>query len=164
MYNTNGNGKAKQSWHVKWTDISMTHYGNGLNGIQVPPPNPPNSPTWKPYPAPTKRPASPGVRSFYNPITLRISVPDKKYDKIAIQLYQNGSMNSVKGNYANLKLNLTADLEIRTVLAGLSYVNESNRPDKTLLRNWIAALKGLNRFRQNEQAIRHTIHTMENKL
>jgi len=81
MYNTSAAAPRNQTWHGQWVDGTMQVFGTGLPGLTTPPP--PNN-NWDSFPIPTHRPASPGARSFTNPISCGVTIPNTRYDAIAL--------------------------------------------------------------------------------
>jgi uncharacterized protein DUF4157 len=155
MYSTNPAGPGS-TWHRAWTTTAMQQFGA------------PGAPPAPPAPAPphlqaTHQPASPGARSFANPITMRIAVPDGHYDAVAATLYGAVNIDTIKNDYNLIAGAVTAQQEMQEIMKGLQYANlhlANHQAALTARANqWTNALTNAiaaAAFRQNLQALRYT--------
>ncbi|OPC77587.1 hypothetical protein B4N89_44680 [Embleya scabrispora] len=139
------------TWHTAWTTVPM---------IPIPAPIPVVP---APHPAPTHQPATPGVRSFANPLTMRVTGPVTRWNTIADTLYGAVATNTIWDAYGNIAGAADADAEIREVLKGLRYANVqlglADRGSKVRNDAWVLALThavAAARFPENVQALLHT--------
>ena len=86
MYNTNP-AVPGNTWHGTWTTTPM-------QPIAAPGPAPA-----APHAAATHEPVSPGALGFANPITMRMTVPDARYDAIAAAQYGAVAINTIKNDH-----------------------------------------------------------------
>jgi len=155
MYNTSP-ANPGDTWHQAWTSTPMVAFG--APGVPAAPPA-----TAAPHLPATHVPQSAGARSFANPITMRVAVPDDRYDTIAAGRYGAVNLNNIKNDHNLIMAAGTAQQEMLEVLKGLQYANAhlaGPRPARTARANsWANALTlaiGVAQFRQNLQAIRYT--------
>ena len=85
------------------------------------------------------------MRSFANPITLRVTRHETRWDAIADGLYANAALNTIKDHHNLIAGAADADTEIRHVLKGLRYANvrlaAHKKGDPTRLHSWVVALQ-----------------------
>jgi hypothetical protein len=150
MYNTNP-AAAGDSWHQAWTTTPM----------QVIPGAP--AAVAPPHLAATHRPTSPGALSFANPITMRLGVPDARYDAIATAQYGAANVAVIRNDHGLIAGALDAQQELLEILKGLQYANTclaaGQAGDANVNQQWVIALTHAltaATFRGNLQAIRHT--------
>ncbi|MGW2051541.1 eCIS core domain-containing protein [Streptomyces sp. NPDC001858] len=150
MYQTDP-AAAGTTWHTAWTSTPM---------VAIPAPVPVVA---GPHLAPTHQPATPGVRSFANPITLRMARAETRWDTIANALYGGVAVNTIKNDHNLIPLAADADAEIRQVLKGLRYANvrlaAQEKGDPARIHSWALALNNavaLHRFEENTQALLRT--------
>ncbi|MEV4556254.1 DUF4157 domain-containing protein [Kitasatospora sp. NPDC049285] len=146
---------AGTTWHAAWTTVPMA---------AIPPPVPVVAP---PHPAPTHQPVTPGVRSFANPITLRVARPEARWDAIADTLYAAVALNTIKDDHNLVGPAPDAHTEILNVLKGLRYANvrlaaaQNGDPGRTAA--WLLALHNAvaaHRWEGNIQALLYTYGRM----
>ncbi len=150
MYNTNP-AAAGDTWHQAWTTTPMQVIPGAPAAVAAPH-----------LPA-THRPVSPGALSFANPITMRLAVPDARYDAIATTLYGAANMAVIRNDHALIAGAPDAQQELLEILKGLQYANTclaaAQAGDANANQQWVLALtRALTaaRFRANLQAIVHT--------
>ena len=110
MYNTNP-AVPGNTWHGTWTTTPM-------QPITAPGPAPA-----APHAAATHEPVSPGALGFANPITMRMTVPDARYDAIAAAQYGAVAINTIKNDHNMIVGAPDAHQELLNVLKGLQYAN-----------------------------------------
>ena len=156
IYNTNPAAPGA-TWHQAWTTTPMHAFGAGPGAPPAPPaPGPPHLQA-------THEPASPGARSFANPITMRVAVPDSRYDTVAATLYGAVNLDTIKNDYNLIAGAATAQQEMQEVMKGLQYANAHLAGHQAALtaraNQWTNALTNAiaaAAFRQNLQALRYT--------
>lgn len=161
MYNTSPAAPIAQTWHGCWSNVPMVAYDGGLAGIAP-------IPALGAFPAPTDRPASPGARSFVNPISMRVSVPNNTYSQIAQTLYQGLGVNNVKNDHNLIAGAGDAHQEAQHILKGLYYANErlnhNHGGSVVRINAWIAALNGVLmpvRYSQNALLLNYTLQRLQ---
>ncbi|MER5863219.1 DUF4157 domain-containing protein [Kitasatospora sp. NPDC002040] len=143
---------AGDTWHTAWTTTPMA---------AIPAPVPAVAP---PHLAPTHQPVTPGVRSFANPITLRVARPETRWNAIADTLYAAVALNTIKDDHNLVGPAPDAHTELINVLKGLRYANvrlaANNHGDPARTAAWLLALHTAvanpNRHEGNVQALLHT--------
>ncbi|WP_405586705.1 DUF4157 domain-containing protein [Streptomyces sp. NBC_01190] len=131
MYQTTPGGPG-DTFHSAWTSTPMQ---------VIPPPVPVVA---GPHLPPTHRPVSPGARSFTNPVTLRMTGAEDRWDAIADTLYGAVATNTIKNDHNLIAPAATADAEVREILKGLRYANRRlaahDRGDPARVNAWILAV------------------------
>jgi hypothetical protein len=147
MYQTDPAG-AGSTWHQQWTTTPM-------QPIAVPPPGM--------VPIPDREPVSPGAKGFANPITLRLVVPDARWDAIAAAQYGGVNINTIKNDHNLIAGAALASAEIAQVLKGLQYANyhinrnEAGAAARVLAwSNALTAAYAAAQFRENLPVIQYT--------
>ncbi|MEU0936371.1 MULTISPECIES: DUF4157 domain-containing protein [unclassified Embleya] len=150
MYQTDPAG-AGTTWHTAWTSTPM---------VAIPPPVPAVP---LPHPAPTHWPATPGVRSFANPLTMRMGRARDRWNIIADTLYAAVATATIENDHGMIGTAADAHAEIRNILKGLRYANvqiaANNKGTKARNDAWVLALTNAmaaRRFEGNVQALQHT--------
>lgn len=154
MYSTNP-AAAGSTWHTSWTSTPMQLIAPAPAAIGI-------------HAAATHEPVSPGARSFANPITMRVVVPNARYGALAAGLYGAVNINTIKDHHNLVAGAADADQELREVLKGLQYANAhiaANQAGRTSRRNaWDAALLSASaaaRFRGNRAAILYALSRIQ---
>jgi hypothetical protein len=147
MYHVGG----PDSWHDQWTNTIMAPFAGAAPGGV--------------YRTANQAPVSPGARSLYNPITMRMTVPTARYDAIAATRYNGVNLDTIKDTFNMLALATTPAEELDRVLAGLQYANShlaADRPGRApRVASWqaeLTAAQGLARFNHaNGPVIAYTL-------
>jgi hypothetical protein len=157
MYNTNPAAPGA-TWHQAWTTTPMQGFGAGPGAPAAP------AAPGLPHLQATHQPASPGARSFANPITMRVAVPDRHYDTVAETLYAAVNLDTIKNDYNLIAGAATAQQEMLEVMKGLQYANVHLAGHQAALtaraNQWTNALTNAiaaAAFRQNLQALGYTL-------
>jgi hypothetical protein len=144
MYDTNS--ASAQNWHTSWAAVPMAAI--------VPAPVAPVGTV------PTYQPHVPGTLGFANPITMRVSVPDARWEAIAAQRFAT-QVEGIKNDHNQLAGAATAHDQAIIALKGLQYANDhlaANRAgDATRIDAWghaLATAFGAAAFPQNLQLLR----------
>ena len=144
MYDTTP--ASAQNWHTSWAGVPM---------VAIAP-----APVAPVGTVPTYQPQVPGTLGFANPITMRVSVPDARWEAIAAQRF-GAQVEAVKDDYNQLGGAATAHDQALAALKGLQYANAhlaGNRSgDTTRIDGWgqaLATVYGANAFPQNRQLLR----------
>jgi hypothetical protein len=145
MYQTNP-ANPGDTFHSTWTGTPMQ---------AIPAPVPAAVP---PHLAATHEPVSPGARSFTNPLTMRVTGAETRWDAIADTLYGAVATNTVKNDHNLVVLAATAEAEVREILKGLCYANRRlaahDKGDPARVNAWILAVGNVAtapRWQQNVQ-------------
>lgn len=145
MYQTTPGGPG-ETFHSAWSSTPMQ---------VIPPPAPAAA---APHLAPTHQPVSPGARSFTNPVTLRVTGAETRWDAIADTLYGVVATDTIKNDHHLVALAGTADAEVREILKGLRYANrrlaKHDRGDPARVNAWALAVGAVAtgpRWQQNVQ-------------
>jgi len=149
MYQTNPAAPGS-SWHQQWTTTPMQ-----VIGAPAAPP--------APHPVPTHEPVSPGAKGFASPITLRVVVPNARWDAIAAAQYGAVNIDTIKNDHNLIAGAGTALAEITQVLKGLQYANhhlnqnEAGAAARVLAwNNALTAAHAAALFRENLPVIQYT--------
>ncbi|OON80632.1 hypothetical protein B1H18_12230 [Streptomyces tsukubensis] len=153
MYDS-GRDAGARTWHVGMTTTPMVR----IDGPVVP----------APHRRATHTPASPGEKTFSNPLTYRSVLPVSHYEARATALYANAE--TVKDDHAALRNARTAQEQLAQALKGLRYAAvhlDAAKPRsgrKTRVDSWkvvTAAALAANTFPRNKPVLEHLSQRLE---